>query len=259
MLEAAIVAARLAGQRAMEELSYIKRTKKSDNELVTQADPICQKIIINHLREKYPDHGFIAEEGESGHLLHIPPRSGESIWWIIDPIDGTNNYANGLLSFCVSIAAMMHGKPIVGVIFDPATDSMYTAAQDMEAQLNGSRITVNESEISTFSSFAVDSHSHPDTDAGFKEIMSKTRFRCLGSTALHMAYVAKGALIGMATTSARLWDIAAGVMLIQQAGGIVTDLKGNSPFPVDLATYKSGNFHMIGSNRKIHSVLLKIF
>ena len=118
MLEAAVVAARLAGQRAMEELRYVARSVKNGSELVTQADPICQKIIIDRIRETYPDHGFLAEEGTDGKPLKLAPRSDEAIWWIIDPIDGTNNYANGLLCFSVSIAAFYEGRPVVAVIFD---------------------------------------------------------------------------------------------------------------------------------------------
>ena len=259
MLETAVVAARLAGQRAMEELRYISKSIKNDDEMVTQADPICQKLIIDRIRETYPDHGFIAEEGKDGQLLSIPPRSDESIWWVIDPIDGTNNFANSLLCFCVSIAAMQDGKPILGVIFDPTTDSMYTAAVDMDAQLNSSSITVNEDPFSPFTSFGIDSHSYPETNTGSKKVMELTRFRALGTTALHMAYVAKGAMVGMACASPRLWDIAAGAIIIERAGGIVTDIKGNSPFPVSMEDYSAERFAIIATNKKIHDEALKLF
>ena len=259
MLETAVVAARLAGQRAMEELRYTHATIKNGNELVTQADPICQKIIIDRIREMYPEHGFIAEEGENGTLLSVPPRSGEPIWWVIDPIDGTNNFANGMLCFSVSIAAMLDGVPVVGVIFEPATDSMYTAALDMDAQLNGSRITVNSDEITPFSCFGVDSHSHPKVDEGKEEIMTQTRYRCLGSTALHMAYVAKGAMIGMVSPAARLWDIAAGIILIERAGGIVTDPKGDPLSIMDMASYNAEQFQTLATNQTVHRQVVEIF
>ena len=144
MLEVARVAARLAGQRAMEEIKYVKTSVKNQSEMVTQADPICQALIINRVKETYPDHGFIAEEGPDGKLLYQPPRGSERIWWVIDPIDGTNNYAHGLLCFVVSIGVIYEGKPIVGVIFDPATDSMFATARDVDAQLNNSRIQVSD-------------------------------------------------------------------------------------------------------------------
>ena len=259
MLETAVVAARLAGQRAMEELRYVHTTVKNGKELVTQADPICQKIIIDRIRETYPEHGFIGEEGEDGNLLSIPPRSGTPIWWVIDPIDGTNNFANGMLCFSVSIAAMLDGVAILGVIFEPATDSMYTSAQDTDALLNGSRITVNEDEIERFASFGVDSHPLESIETGKQTIMTQTRYRCLGSTALHMAYVARGAMIGMVTPTAKIWDIAAGIILVERAGGIVTDVQGKPLLPVDLENYNAEELSTLATNQKIHGRTLEIF
>ena len=84
----------------MEQMSFVKAVKKSDSELVTQADAECQKIIIQRIRETYPDHGFIAEEGEKGRMFKRAPLGEPAIWWAIDPIDGTNNYANGIPIFC---------------------------------------------------------------------------------------------------------------------------------------------------------------
>ena len=259
MLETAVVAARLAGQRAMEELRYVHTSVKNGSEIVTQADPICQKIIVDRIRETYSEHGFIGEEGEDGNLLSIPPRSGTPIWWVIDPIDGTNNFANGMLCFSVSIAAMLDGKPIVGVIFEPATDSMYTAAVDMDAALNGSRITVNQDEINRFASFGVDSHPLESIEAGKQKIMAQTRYRCLGSTALHLAYVARGAMIGTVSPAAKLWDIAAGIILVERAGGIVTNVEGTPLLPVDLGSYNTEPLPTLATNQKIHGRVLEIF
>lgn len=257
MLETAVVAARLAGQRAMEEQRYIKKELKNGNELVTQADPICQRLIMDRIRETFPDHGFFAEEGPQGSFLRIAPRSEEPIWWVIDPIDGTTNFANGLLLYSVSIAGIYKGKPVVGVIFEPATDSMYTAAEDMDAQLNGSRITVSEDEIGPFASFAIDSHLDPATNKEASIMMQKTRFRAFGSTALHLAYVAKGAMIGMCTSSAKLWDIAAGALLVERAGGIVTHLNGHSPFPVNVETCNAKPMTLLAASEKVHSKILE--
>jgi myo-inositol-1(or 4)-monophosphatase len=259
MLETAVVAARLAGQRAMEELRYIRKTVKNGDEMVTQADPICQKLIIDRIRENFPDHGFLAEEGDEGQMLHIHPRSGQSIWWVIDPIDGTNNFANGLLCFSVSIAAIYQGKPIIGVIFDPTTDSMYTAAEDMDAQLNGSTITVSEDPVSPFSSFGIDSHLNPQNEPSIQQIMESTRFRSMGSTAIHLAYVAKGALIGTICSSTRLWDFAAGAVLVERAGGVIFNRENKNPFPVDPQTYQGQSIPLIATSKKVQSQILEIF
>ncbi|HPY76356.1 MAG TPA: inositol monophosphatase [Anaerohalosphaeraceae bacterium] len=259
MLETAVVAARLAGQRALEEILYIRTTRKSPDELVTQADPICQKVIIDQIKEMYPDHGFVAEEGPDGKMFKLAPRGDQPIWWVIDPIDGTNNFANGVLCFSVSVAAMLEGRPVVGVIFDPATESMYTAAEDVEAQINGTRIQVNQQEINRFSCFGVDSYLDPSISSGLKIVMSKTRFRCLGSTALQLAYVAKGAMIGAVTTNSRLWDFAAGTLLIERAGGYVSTVEGQSLYPIYPQEYEGQMLGVLAANAVKKEEIQKLF
>jgi myo-inositol-1(or 4)-monophosphatase len=258
-LQTATQAARLAGKKAMEELPHVSIALKNQSELVTQADPLCQKIIINHICKSFPDHGFLAEEGPNGRMLTQPPKDDSDIWWIIDPIDGTNNYAHGLLCFCVSIGVFHEGRPVVGVIYDPTTNSLFTATQNTQTQYNGQPIQASQDSIGPFAGFAVDSHFDPSVESSVHQIMRMTRFRSSGSTALNMAYVAKGALIGALTVSAKLWDIAAGALLVEQAGGIVTTLDGKSVFPIDLNQYKSQRFRLLSANPRTHSELLNIF
>lgn len=258
LLEVGIVAARLAGQRAMEEIKYCKSSIKNGNEIVTNADIVCQDIIINRIKETYPDHGFIAEEGPDGNMLVQLPRTAENIWWVIDPIDGTNNYAHKMLNFAVSVAVMKDGFPVAGIIFEPATESMYTAAEETDAQLNASRINVTDEAISKFASISLDSHFEPEFAPVMLDIMTKTRYRNLGTTALHLAYVAKGSLIAAVTTIAKVWDIAAGVIIIERAGGIVTDHAGNSIFPMDLTAYQPQNIKTLAANKKTHPEILKL-
>lgn len=259
ILELAAVAGRLAGQLAMEQLKFTTTSIKTDDTMVTEADRKCQKLIMNHIKEQYPDHGFIAEEGKSANPLIQPPRGDEDIWWVIDPIDGTNNYAQGMMTFTVSIAAFKDNCPIVAAIYEPATDSMFTTSTDTDARLNMTRINVNDKEINRFSNFGLDSHFTPEMTPVIIDIMQKTRFRNLGSTALHLAYVAKGALIGSITSTAKLWDIAAGTLLIENAGGKVTDLKGNNIFPVkDMQKAASQSYPILATNKKVHEDFLKI-
>jgi len=258
ILETAIVAAHLAGQRAMEGLEYIRVSVKNEEELVTQADSECQQLIIERIKQTYPDHGFIAEEGPQGKIFKQPPRGTEPIWWVIDPIDGTNNYAHRMFFFTVSIAAMFEGFPIVGVVFEPATDSMFTAVKDGYAQLNGRRIQVSDDEIGPFTSIGLDSHFDQGVPDWACDVMQKCRFRNLGSTALQLAYVAKAGLVGTIITRPKLWDIAAGAILAESAGAIVTDWKGEKIFPVDLNSYNGGTFQTLAANKKTHPQLLKI-
>jgi myo-inositol-1(or 4)-monophosphatase len=257
ILETAIVAARLAGQHAMEQIDLAKPVKKSENELVTQVDKECQQIILRQIRETYPDHGFIAEEGEKGRLFKRMPQGEPAIWWAIDPIDGTNNYARGILAFAVSIAAMTQGEPIVGVIFDPATESMFTAVKGGEAQLNGRRIFAGEDPIGPLTSIGLDSHFESGIPPWVCRIMQESRFRNLGTTALHMAYVAKGGLVANVVCTPKLWDIAAGVVIAEAAGAITTDWKGKSLFPVDFDGYDGQTFQVLTANRKTHAKLME--
>lgn len=258
MLEVGIVAARLGGQRAMEEIRYLKSTLKNEEEMVSHADVVCQKLIIDRIKENYPDHGFLAEEGGQKSMFKQPPRSGQDMWWVIDPIDGTNNYCHGLLCFAVSIAVLYQGRPIVGVVFDPATERMYTAAVDMEAQCDGSHITVSDEKVSRLASFGIDSHFDPSGIGRINEVMLRTRFRSLGTTALHLAYVAKGAMVGMVSHDAKLWDLAAGVFLVTIAGGKAEPLGGGELFPIDCATYDAQRYSILATNGRTHDEFVKL-
>ncbi|UCG57852.1 MAG: inositol monophosphatase [Phycisphaerales bacterium] len=260
MLETGIVAARLAGQRAMEEISYVKASVKKSGELVTQADGRCQQIIVDRIKENYPDHGFIGEEGDDGEIFKQPPRGGEPFWWAIDPIDGTNNFAHQMPLFTVSVGALYEGEPIVGVIFEPATDSMFTAVKGGEAQLNGRRISAGDEEINEFASVGLDSHFGSDGRAPrwISEIVERTRFRNLGTTALQIAYVARGSLVATIVCTPKLWDIAAGAVIVESAGAIISDWQGEKIFPIELENYEGGIFQTIVTNKKVHSQIVEL-
>jgi myo-inositol-1(or 4)-monophosphatase len=254
LLEVATVSARLAGQRAMEEMSYIKTSIKNTNEIVTQADGICQKIIIDHVKENFPDHGFVAEEGSEGKLLKIAPRGDSEFWWVIDPIDGTNNFAHRVLAFSVSVGVIYKGFPIAGVIFDPGTESTWTAVKSEAPRLNAAQITCSTESINLFSCFAIDNYLQ---DVGhippcLANIMLRSRFRDLGSTALHLAYVASGGFVGMVNATPKLWDIAAGAFIAECAGAKVTDLKGNPIWPFDVGSYTGGKCPILAAGPSAH-------
>ncbi len=258
ILETAIVSARLAGQHAMEQMEFTSSSVKNDRELVTDSDLYCQRIIVERIKQTYPDHGFIAEEHEDNNLFRQRPRGSEAVWWVIDPIDGTNNFAHHIPLFTVSIAAMYQGEPIVAAIFAPATESMFTAVKGSDAQLNGRRITTGEDKIGQYSSIGLDSHFGSPIPSWVCKIMEQTRFRIIGSAALQLAYVATGGLIGAISTCSKLWDIAAGALICSAAGAIVSDLQGGKIFPVELDDYDGGEFPVIAANSKVHTELLTI-
>lgn len=257
ILETAIVAARLAGQRAMELIGYAKQMEKSPDELVTTADPQCQAIIIERVKESFPDHGFLGEESEKSNLLKIAPR-GENIWWVIDPIDGTNNYAKGIPYFAVSIGVIADGKPIAGVIFQPSTESMFSAAINNGAMLNNSPIKCGNEPLSNFSNVGIDGHFKDKIPAWQNRIMLMSRFRNFGTTAMQIAYVANGGLVGTTSHYSKLWDIAAGLVIAQEAGAVITDWKGNKIENLDVANYKGESYEILVANPKVHKQLLEI-
>ena len=258
MLETAIVSARLAGQRAMEEINFVKTSIKNSAELVTQADARCQQIIIDRIKENYPDHGFIAEEGQGGEIFKQFPRGDQHFWWAIDPIDGTNNFAHHMLSFTVSIAVLYKGEPIVGVIFEPATDSMFTAVKGRESQLNNRKIITSDAIMDTFSSVGLDSHYDNGVPYWTCEIMKRTRFRNFGTTALQLAYVANGGLVATIVSDPKLWDIAAGTLIAEVAGAVITDWRGEKIYPIDLEKYETQRFPLIAANKKVHPEILEL-
>ena len=258
MLETAVVAARLAGQRAMEEINYVKASVKNDIELVTQADIRCQQIIVNRIKENYPDHGFIAEEGGAQPIFKQPPRGPQPVWWVIDPIDGTTNFAHRMLVFTVSVAAMCDGKPIVAAVFEPATESMYTAVAGGEAQLNARRITAGDEKISKLASVGLDSHYDDGVPDWACELMRRTRFRNLGTTALQIVCVAKGSLIATIANRPRIWDIAAAALIAERAGAAVGDWKGKPLFPIDLDKYQCEHLQVMVANKKVHAEILDL-
>jgi myo-inositol-1(or 4)-monophosphatase len=155
-LEVAVAAAHQAGRLALDDIDSVKTHEKSPTELVTDADPKCQKIIIDAIAQNFPRHGFVAEEGNDGKLFKQSPQ-GEDFWWVIDPIDGTNNFSQRVMSFAVSIGLIHHGRPVLGVIFDPSTDSMFTAAGDLPPRYNGTNISVSDKDIQFFQTIGIES------------------------------------------------------------------------------------------------------
>jgi len=258
LLETAIVAARAGGQHALEKIDYAKSAVKNGNELVTDADTQCQRIIIEGIKESYSDHGFLAEEGTGGGIFKQSPRGSDELWWVIDPIDGTNNFAKRIPLFATSIAVMHKGEPVVGVIFLPATDSMFTAVKAQEAQLNGRRITVSAEKLTDFSCVGLYSHFKKPTPDWACRLLQRTKARNLGTTAVQLSYVANGSLVGTIAGSQKLWDIAAGALIVESAGGIVSDWNGEKVFPVDLDAYEGGQLAVLAANKKAQPELLEL-
>ena len=231
-LNIAVKAARRAASvinRASTQLDLLTVQSKSPNDFVTEVDRAAEQAIIEVLRDAFPGHGILAEEsGESG------PESEYT--WIIDPLDGTTNFIHGMPQYAVSIAQAKNGVLEHAVVYDPNTTEMFTASRGAGAFLNDRRIRVsrrtrlNEALIGT--GFPFRQFDHVDAYlAMFKELTQKTAgIRRPGAASLDLAYVASGRFDGFWEMGLSPWDMAAGVLLIQEAGGLVSDLSGEANY-----------------------------
>lgn len=252
MLTNAVKAARQAGDIinfASRDLGQLKIQTKSFNDFVSEVDQAAEKVIIDTLKSAYPDHGFLGEEG--GDIN----ETAENIW-IIDPLDGTTNFLHSFPQYCVSIALQQKGVITQAVIYDPVHNDLFTATKGRGAFLNdkrirvGSRIKLQEALISTGFPFREFSYLDTYMDMLKDMIKSTTGIRRPGSAALDLAYVAAGFSDGFFELNLSAWDIAAGGLLVQEAGGIVGDFEGNESW------LKTGN--IVAANPKVFAQMLQV-
>jgi myo-inositol-1(or 4)-monophosphatase len=252
ILNVATKAAREAGKiinRASQDVGSLKIQTKDYNDFVSEVDRSAEDAIISILKEAYPTHGFYGEESGKTNL------EAESIW-IIDPLDGTTNFLHNFPCYCVSIALQEKGVLTQAVIYDPVHNDLFTATRGRGAFLNDKRIRVTnrsklqDSLIST--GFPFKDFSYLDTYLEiFKDMAKKTSgLRRPGSAALDLAYVAAGYSDGFFEINLSPWDIAAGALLVQEAGGIVGDFEGNESW------LRTGN--IVAANPKVFGQMLQV-
>jgi len=203
----------------------IKISQKGKNDYVTDVDKTVEDMLIASLRKTYPDHSFLCEE--SG----LQQGADKDTLWIIDPIDGTRNFMMGIPHFCISIACVQREKIQHAIIVDPILGEEFTASKGSGAQLNGNRIRVRNRAMLEGGTISLSCdglrnfEAMMDLQSKLKEVAGGLRFT--GSTALDLAYVAAGRLDAGWTAGINPWDSAAGILLVQEAGGFVSDLQGN--------------------------------
>ncbi|MBE7459863.1 MAG: inositol monophosphatase [Zoogloeaceae bacterium] len=250
-LNIAVKAARRAGgiiNRASRDVEQIKVSAKRDKDFVTEVDKAAEAAIIGVLHEAYPDHAILAEEsGASGDSEHV---------WIIDPLDGTTNFIHGFPQYCISIAQTQKGVLQHAVIYDPNRNELFTASKGAGAFLNERRIRVSKraklNEVLVGTGFPFRYFEHVDAYLGiFRDMMHKTAgVRRPGAAALDLAWVAAGRIDGFWELGLSPWDMAAGALLITEAGGLVGDLAGEQNY------LETGN--IVGGNPKVFVQLLQI-
>ena len=242
-LEAALAAGEVlkAGYGKVQQLRF-----KGEVDLVTEVDLRSEQAIVQIIRDRFPGHRILAEEGSAG-------GDDARHRWIVDPLDGTTNYATGLPSFCVSIAYEQDGEVTLGAIYDPLRDEMFLAQRGRGATLNGRRLSVSTTDVLLngllATGFPYDRALMPRSLRQFALFSTRSRaVRRLGSAALDSAYVAAGRLDGYWEATICPWDIAAGWLMVLEAGGRVSDLGGN-PF-----TFERGE--VLATNGPLHPAML---
>jgi myo-inositol-1(or 4)-monophosphatase len=225
-------AARSAGNiilRYMNRIDGLNIVEKQQLDFVSEVDKLAEAEIIKELRRAYPDHSILAEE--SGAIGKGP------LQWVIDPLDGTHNYLRGIPHFSVSIALLDKGVPVHAVVFDPLRDELYTASKGDGAYINDRRMRVSKREnlggamIATGFPFRQREHLDAQMDMTRALLGQAEDIRRSGSAALDLAYVAAGRYDGFFEIGLKPWDLAAGVLLVHEAGGRYCDFAGRDGIP----------------------------
>ncbi len=254
-LNIAVTAARRAGAliaRMVDRADTLEVQVKGHNDFVTEVDRLAEAEIVRTLRKAFPDHAILAEEaaGQGGWRRHRGPL------WIVDPLDGTTNFLHGFPQIAVSIALAVRGRLEVAVVYDPLRPELFTALRGAGAQLENRRIRVSRRPglegalIGTGFPFRdparLDCHLRT-----LRQVLPRTAgVRRAGAAALDLAYVAAGRLDGFWEMGLKPWDLAAGILLVEEAGGLVSDFQGRpDPLPTG---------HVVAGNPQVHEALLEL-
>jgi len=250
MLEFVIDIVRRAGQLTREgyEQAHEIDRKSSEIDLVTEMDHAAEQLLVSAIRERYPDHAILSEEG------HGVEQTSDYLW-VVDPLDGTVNYAHGFPMFAVSVAVQKRGETVLGVIYEPLRDELFAAEKGAGATRNGEPIRVSDTDrlqdALLATGFPYDRATRSDNNvAEFSRLVTRVQgIRRGGAAALDMAYLATGRLDGYWEQHLFPWDWTAGALLVSEAGGIITDFDGG---PWSLDTVK-----IVVTNGRLHQELLK--
>ena len=244
----------------MESLGEVDAIAKGSFDVVTDADLLAQEMISDGIRAQFPDHQILAEEGyERG------PASLDEFCWVIDPLDGTLNFALGIPCTSVSVALLHQGEPMLGCVYDPVRGELFEAQRGAGSSVNGGRLAVRPGTSALMPlglSSGILSRIPAVGEVSLLAVIMRrfAKVRILGSQALHLCYVAAGRLQAAISWEARLWDDAAGALIVKEAGGQYTDFAGNKVFPLRAGSraLAGSAIHSIAASQPAHRELVSV-
>ncbi len=260
-LQFAIELARGAGKIVLDHYGKVERLTKRHAEAVTDADRASQRFIVSGLRRRFPTDGVVGEENETGDAITFDVRDPRGRVWVIDPIDGTNNFIAGLGAFGVCIGLMEDGVPGLGVVYDVTRDVVYSAAKGEGAWLGNKRLAaletpLNDSSMIMMTSNLLDSTGRCPAWACRWIAQTNWKIRIMGSAALEACQVAAGVAHGAVTMNGKLWDIAAPAAIVLEAGGLITSPAGERVFPFNLRGYEGSKVPFLAAAPNAQRALL---
>lgn len=264
-IEYAIEVARGAGELIRARYGKVERMTKThqaaSSEAVTVADRESQAFVVRELRKRFPTDGIIGEENESGDNITFDGVDPAGRVWVIDPIDGTNNFIGGFDYFAVCIALLVNGYPVGGVVYEVCRDRVYWAAKGEGAFVDQKRVhclptPMDEQSLLILTANVLDKQGRLPAYVCRWLGQTTWKIRCLGSAALDTVLVAAGIAHGAITVNGKLWDVAAPAALVLEAGGTVTDPSGKAIFPFDLRGYSGAKVPFLAAAPKATATLL---
>jgi myo-inositol-1(or 4)-monophosphatase len=236
------------GRMALEYFHRAQVSWKPDGSMVTDADLAIQEQLAAEIARAFPDDAVVGEEGQS------PDARTQALYsWVLDPVDGTNNFGRGLPGFSVSIGVLRNRHPFAGAVYDPVTRWLFTACAGRGAWLNERPLRTRPSPLSRSSLFAIRTPMEDGVPAFVDEWLRRYRLRRFGSTALHLCYVALGALDLVHDHRASLWDIAGAAPVLLEAGGVLTTVEGAPLFPATPAQLAGQPIAFLAGNPESHA------
>ena len=239
LIDAAETAARLGAKCLLDWIDEFRVSEKGRSDLVTDADFASQTAIVKHISERFPLHHMLGEEG-------LTQEEGESDYrWVIDPLDGTSNYVHGFPYYCVSIGLEHQGELILGVVYDPNRDEMFSAFRGEGARLNGESIETSRipslDQAMLVASLPVGTTGQGIAIDRFLRVLPEAQtLQRTGSAALNLCYVSAGRIEGYWSSNLKPWDMAAGVLICREAGGAVTSIE-DTPFSIETPSILATN------------------